>query len=72
MRFFFSFQAKILYKPVPFTEDERENIKMTIQSNVYRYLGILLEGRDRFEEESLAENKEQCSDEADPTGINAF
>lgn len=45
---------------------------MTIQSNVYRYLGILLEGRDRFEEESLAENKEQCSDEADPTGINAF
>lgn len=39
---------------------------------MYRYLGILLEGRDRFEEESLAEIKEQCSDEADPTGINAF
>ncbi|KAF2295134.1 hypothetical protein GH714_031644 [Hevea brasiliensis] len=32
-------QAKILYKPVPFTEEERENIKMTIQSNVYGYLG---------------------------------
>ncbi|KDP31845.1 hypothetical protein JCGZ_12306 [Jatropha curcas] len=62
-------QAKILYKPVPFTEDERENIKMTIQSNVYGYLGILLEGRDRFEEESLAEiKKEHSADKADPNG----
>ncbi|KAJ9170780.1 hypothetical protein P3X46_018860 [Hevea brasiliensis] len=62
-------QAKILYKPVPFTEEERENIKMTIQSNVYGYLGILLEGRDRFEEETLAEMKKgQSSDESDPIG----
>ncbi|EEF40056.1 extra-large guanine nucleotide-binding protein 1 [Ricinus communis] len=62
-------QAKILYKPVPFTEDERENIKLTIQSNVYGYLGILLEGRDRFEEESLAViKKEHSSDEIDPSG----
>ncbi|XP_050205371.1 extra-large guanine nucleotide-binding protein 1 [Mercurialis annua] len=60
-------QAKILYKPVPFTEDERENIKLTIQSNVYGYLGILLEGRDRFEEESLAvTEKDQSSN--DPSG----
>ncbi|CAK7339464.1 unnamed protein product [Dovyalis caffra] len=62
-------QAKILYKPVPFTEDERENIKLTIQSNVYGYLGILLEGRDRFEEESLAAmKKEQSTDETETIG----
>ncbi|CAN1190960.1 Extra-large guanine nucleotide-binding protein 1 [Linum perenne] len=63
-------QAKILYQPTPFTEDERENIKLTIQSNVYGYLGILLEGRDRFEEESSAEarSKDQLSNQTDPTG----
>ncbi|KAJ6919509.1 extra-large guanine nucleotide-binding protein 1-like [Populus alba x Populus x berolinensis] len=62
-------QAKILYKPVPFTEDERENIKLTIQSNVYGYLGILLEGRDRFEEESLtAVTKEQSTDGTEHIG----
>ncbi|XP_010417098.1 PREDICTED: extra-large guanine nucleotide-binding protein 1-like [Camelina sativa] len=47
-------QAKILYKDVPFLEDERENIKVIIQTNVYGYLGMLLEGRERFEEEALA------------------
>lgn len=55
------FQAKILYKAIPFLEDERENIKFTIQSNVYGYLGILLEGRERFEEECLDEMRKQCS-----------
>ncbi|XWS45338.1 hypothetical protein CRYUN_Cryun15aG0127900 [Craigia yunnanensis] len=62
-------RAKILYKDVPFSEDERENIKLTIQTNVYGYLGILLEGRDRFEEESLAEmRKRKCSKDTDPEG----
>ncbi|GKU99056.1 hypothetical protein SLEP1_g11962 [Rubroshorea leprosula] len=62
-------QAKILYKDVPFSDDERENIKLTIQTNVYGYLGILLEGRERFEEESLGEMKQRkSSDETDPTG----
>ncbi|XP_031262455.1 extra-large guanine nucleotide-binding protein 1-like [Pistacia vera] len=60
-------QAKILYKAVPFLEDERENIKIKIQSNVYGYLGILLEGRERFEDEVLSERrKKQSSDETNP------
>ncbi|KAL6222505.1 hypothetical protein ACLB2K_005897 [Fragaria x ananassa] len=64
-------QAKILYKAIPFSEDERENIKFTIQSNVYGYLGILLEGRERFEEETLAEIRSQCSSsQMDASGNN--
>ncbi|KAL6227262.1 hypothetical protein ACLB2K_001221 [Fragaria x ananassa] len=64
-------QAKILYKAIPFSEDERENIKFTIQSNVYGYLGILLEGRERFEEETLAEIRSQCSSsQTDASGNN--
>ncbi|KAL4372799.1 hypothetical protein AHAS_Ahas05G0017900 [Arachis hypogaea] len=50
-------QAKILYNSVPFSDDERENIKLTIQSNVYAYLGVLLEGRERFEDECLGHLK---------------
>ncbi|KFK32735.1 hypothetical protein AALP_AA6G282100 [Arabis alpina] len=60
-------QAKILYKDIPFLEDERENLKVIIQTNVYGYLGMLLEGRERFEEEALAVmNTKQCVIENSP------
>lgn len=61
-------QAKILYKAVPFPEDERESIKLKIQSSVYSYLGILLEGRERFEDDSLAEMKKQHCCGTDSSG----
>ncbi|XP_042020677.1 extra-large guanine nucleotide-binding protein 1-like [Salvia splendens] len=54
-------QARILYKDIPFSEDEREHITLVIQSHVYNYIGILLEGRERFEEESLHEVRQHQS-----------
>ncbi|KAL3616455.1 Extra-large guanine nucleotide-binding protein 1 [Castilleja foliolosa] len=54
-------QARILYKDTPFSEDECEHIKLVIQSHVYSYIGTLLEGRERFEEESLNELRQKQS-----------
>lgn len=48
-------QAKILLKKEPFSADERQDIKFIIQRNVYNYIALLLEARERFEDESLAE-----------------
>ncbi|XVF45831.1 hypothetical protein PTKIN_Ptkin02bG0238300 [Pterospermum kingtungense] len=61
-------QAKILYD-IPFSENERQNIKFMIQSSLYHYLAILLEGRERFEEEILLENRKmQIADASGSSG----
>ncbi|CAJ2674240.1 unnamed protein product [Trifolium pratense] len=57
-------QAKLLYN-APFSENELQNIKLVIQSNLFTYLGILLEGREDFEDESLLDNRKRLpSDES--------
>ncbi|CAI9769101.1 unnamed protein product [Fraxinus pennsylvanica] len=55
-------QAKILYN-VPFSEDERENIKVVIQRNLYSYIGVLLEGREQFEQDYLVEMRRKRIDQ---------
>ncbi|KAL5562540.1 hypothetical protein UlMin_032287 [Ulmus minor] len=61
-------QAKILYN-VPFSEEERQNMKIMIQSKLYSYLAVLLEGREQLEEECLInKRKRRLLDEPGPSG----
>lgn len=46
-------QAKYLFREDGSTKKELEDMKVMIQKNIYKYIGILLEGREHFEEEML-------------------
>ncbi|XP_052734020.1 extra-large guanine nucleotide-binding protein 1 isoform X2 [Vigna angularis] len=60
-------KARLLYN-VPFSETELHNIKLVIQRNLYRYLGIILEAREIFEESLYKKSNEQHVGESTSSG----